>query len=77
MDLIIVGLAACLTSALTLFSGFGLGTVLMPVFALFFPAPLAIVATAIVHFANNLFKLGLLIESTPVASSGSLHIQRQ
>ena len=60
MDLIIIGLAACLTSALTLVSGFGLGTVLMPVFALFFPAPLAIAATAVVHFANNLFKFGLM-----------------
>lgn len=34
--------------------------VLMPVFALFFPVPLAIAATAVVHFANNLFKLGIL-----------------
>lgn len=32
----------------------------MPVFALFFPVPLAIAATAVVHFANNIFKLGLL-----------------
>ncbi|HEX5685894.1 MAG TPA: TSUP family transporter [Ideonella sp.] len=47
-------------SALTLFSGFGLGTVLMPVFALFFPVPLAIAATAVVHFANNIFKFGLM-----------------
>ncbi|MDG4550925.1 MAG: sulfite exporter TauE/SafE family protein [Candidatus Contendobacter sp.] len=60
MDLILIGLAACLASALTLFSGFGLGTVLMPVFALFFPAPLAVAATAVVHFANNVFKFGLL-----------------
>ena len=60
MELVIIGLAAGLASALTLFSGFGLGTVLMPVFALFFPVPLAIAATAVVHFANNLFKLGLL-----------------
>lgn len=60
MDLIVIGVAACLTSALTLLSGFGLGTVLTPVFALFFPVSLAIAATAVVHFANNLFKLGLL-----------------
>ena len=60
MELVIIGLAAALASALTLFSGFGLGTVLTPVFALFFPVPLAVAATAIVHFANNLFKLGLL-----------------
>ncbi len=45
---------------MTLFSGFGLGTVLMPAFALFFPLPVAIAATAIVHLANNLFKLSLV-----------------
>jgi len=55
-----IGAAALLASGLTLFSGFGLGTLLMPVFALFFPVPLAIAATAVVHLANNLFKLGLL-----------------
>ena len=60
MELVLIGLVALLTSALTLFSGFGLGTILMPVFALFFPLPLAIAATAVVHFANNLFKLGLM-----------------
>jgi len=60
MELILIGTVALLTSGLTLFSGFGLGTLLMPVFALFFPVPLAIAATAVVHFANNLFKFGLL-----------------
>jgi uncharacterized membrane protein YfcA len=60
MELILIGAAALLTSGLTLFSGFGLGTLLMPVFALFFPVPLAIAATAVVHLANNLFKFGLL-----------------
>ncbi|WP_434033906.1 TSUP family transporter [Cupriavidus sp. a3] len=60
MELILIGVVALLTSGLTLFSGFGLGTILMPVFALFFPLPLAIAATAVVHFANNLFKFGLM-----------------
>lgn len=60
MELILIGAVALLTSGLTLFSGFGLGTLLMPVFALFFPVPVAIAATAVVHFANNLFKFGLL-----------------
>jgi uncharacterized protein len=60
MELAWIGLAALLTSGLTLFSGFGLGTILMPVFALFFPLQLAIAATAVVHLANNLFKLGLM-----------------
>jgi uncharacterized membrane protein YfcA len=60
MELVLIGVAALLASGLTLFSGFGLGTILMPVFALFFPLPLAIAATAVVHFANNLFKFGLM-----------------
>jgi len=34
MELLIVCIAALLASALTLFSGFGLGTLLMPVVAL-------------------------------------------
>jgi hypothetical protein len=56
----IVGLAALGAAALTLFSGFGLGTLLLPVFALFFPLPVAVAATAVVHLANNLFKAALL-----------------
>lgn len=60
MDLIIIGIVSFLASGLTLFSEFGLGTILVPVFALFFPLPLAIAATAIVYFANNIFKFGLM-----------------
>ena len=60
MELLTIGIAALLTAGLTFFSGFGLGTILMPVFALFFPVPLAIAATAVVHFANNIFKFGLM-----------------
>lgn len=59
MDFMIVCLAAVFASGLTLFSGFGLGTLLMPVFALFFPLEVAVAQTAVVHLANNLFKLGL------------------
>lgn len=59
MDFFVVTLAALLAAALTLFSGFGLGTLLMPVFAIFFPLPVAVAATAVVHLANNLFKLAL------------------
>ena len=60
MELVLIGAAALLASTLTLFSGFGLGTMMTPVFALFFPLPLAIAATAVVHLASNLFKVGLL-----------------
>ena len=60
MEYIVVCLVAVLVSALTLFSGFGLGTVLMPAFALFFPVQVAIAATAAVHLANNIFKVFLV-----------------
>lgn len=60
MEYLIVCLTALAASCLTLFSGFGLGTILMPVLAVFFPVPIAVSATAIVHLANNLFKLLLV-----------------
>ncbi|MBI3311949.1 MAG: sulfite exporter TauE/SafE family protein [Candidatus Omnitrophica bacterium] len=60
MPALIICLASFLASGLTLFSGFGLGTLLMPVMALFFPLTTAIALTAIVHLLNNLFKLVLL-----------------
>src|SRR4030042_2489695 len=60
MEYIIISLTALIVSSLTLFSGFGLGTVLMPAFALFFPIPVAIAATAVVHLANNIFKVILV-----------------
>ena len=49
-----------LASGLTLFSGFGLGTILMPVVAIFLPVPIAIAITAIVHLLNKVFKLAML-----------------
>jgi len=60
MELAIICLAAFIASGLTLFSGFGLGTLLMPVVAVFFPLEVAVAMTAVVHLANNLFKLLLL-----------------
>jgi uncharacterized membrane protein YfcA len=60
MDVIIISLTALLASGLTFFSGFGLGTLLMPVIALFFSVEIAISVTAMVHLANNIFK-GLLV----------------
>lgn len=55
-----IALSALLASGLAFLSGFGLGTVLLPVFALFLPLPVAVAATAAVHLANNLFKLLLV-----------------
>jgi len=60
MILAVVMIAAFLASLLTLFSGCGLGTLLMPVVAVFFPVPVAVALTALVHLLNNLFKLAVL-----------------
>jgi uncharacterized membrane protein YfcA len=63
-EIIIICIVAFLTSILTFFSGFGLGTILMPVFALFFPVDVAIALTGVVHFSNNLFKMALVGKHT-------------
>jgi uncharacterized protein len=60
MEYLLVSGTAFLASGLTLFSGFGLGTILLPVMVLFFPIDLAIALTAVVHALNNLFKFWLL-----------------
>lgn len=54
-----IALAAFFASMLTLVTGFGLGTVLTPVVALFYDVKLAILLVAIVHFLNNALKLWL------------------
>lgn len=58
--MLIIAIVSVFAAGLTFFSGFGLGTILLPVFSLFFPITTAIAATALVHFANNVFKFGLL-----------------
>lgn len=60
MEIIIISVAAFLLAILTFFSGFGLGTILTPVFMIFFPADLAIALTGVVHFFNNIFKVVLV-----------------
>jgi uncharacterized membrane protein YfcA len=55
----VIGITALLSSLLTFFSGFGLGTILTPVFILFFPTEIAIALTGIVHLLNNIFKAAL------------------
>lgn len=57
---LVVSVVALLASVLTFFSGFGLGTLLLPAFALFYPVEQAVALTAVVHLANGLFKLALL-----------------
>lgn len=60
MEYVIICIVALLASILTFFSGFGLGTILTPVFAIFFPIELAVALTGVVHFFNNIFKLFLV-----------------
>jgi uncharacterized membrane protein YfcA len=60
MDFVVICLISAGVAALTLVSGFGLGTLLLPAFAIFFPIEIAIAATGVVHFASNLFKLALV-----------------
>lgn len=57
--ILLLGITAFLASLLTFFSGFGLGTILTPVFAIFFPIEVAVAQTAAVHLLNNFFKLAL------------------
>ena len=60
MEIIIISAAAFFLAILTFFSGFGLGTLLTPVFMIFFPVELAICLTGLVHFFNNIFKFILV-----------------
>jgi hypothetical protein len=60
MEIFIISVTAFIVAILTFFSGFGLGTILTPVFMIFFPVELAIGLTGIVHFFNNIFKLVLV-----------------
>jgi uncharacterized protein len=60
LEYLLICVTALAASLLTFFSGFGLGTILLPVLALFFPIDIAIALTGIVHLLNNLFKLILV-----------------
>ena len=64
-ELILLILVSFGASWLTFFSGFGLGTMLTPVFYMLFGGDLslAIASTAIVHFLNNIFKFILMKKS--------------
>jgi uncharacterized protein len=60
MSFLVICAVAFLASALTFFSGFGLGTLLLPAFTLFFAVEKAVALTAVVHFLNGAFKLFLV-----------------
>jgi uncharacterized membrane protein YfcA len=56
-EYLILGLLSFFAGGMTLFTGFGLSTILLPVFVIFFPSAIAVPSTAIVHFLNNFYKL--------------------
>lgn len=60
MQFILIPLIAFVVSGLSLFSGFGVSTLLVPAFVFFFPIEVAVALAALVHFLNNLFKLALV-----------------
>jgi uncharacterized membrane protein YfcA len=60
MEYIVVCAIVIIGALLTFFSGFGLGTLLLPTFSIFFPVSFAVAATGVVHFANNVFKFLLV-----------------
>lgn len=60
MSYLVICSVALIASCLTFFSGFGLGTLLLPAFALFFAVEKAIALTAVVHFLTGVFKLFLV-----------------
>lgn len=67
MEIIIISAVAFLAAILTFFSGFGLGTILAPVFAIFFPIEIAIALTGVVHFVNNIFKVVLIGKAADIS----------
>lgn len=63
MIYVLIAITSLIASFLTFFSGFGLGTILLPVFAIYYPLPIAVALTACVHLLNNVFKLGLVYKN--------------
>ncbi len=63
METGLIAIAAFIASLLTFFSGFGLGTLMLPVFCVIYPIEIAILLTALVHFFNNSFKFILVYKN--------------
>lgn len=59
IQMILTVIVAFLAAGFTLMTGFGLGTILTPVFLLFYDVKVAILIVAVVHLSNNLLKLSL------------------
>jgi uncharacterized membrane protein YfcA len=59
INILIPAATAFAAALFTLATGFGLGTILTPIFLLFYDVKMAILIVAVVHLANNLLKLSL------------------
>lgn len=59
INILIPVVAAFLSASLTLMTGFGLGTILTPIFLVFYDVKIAILIVAVVHLSNNLLKISL------------------
>jgi uncharacterized membrane protein YfcA len=71
--LVVCGVALA-ASLLTFFTGFGLGTVLLPALLFFFEPEVAIALTAVVHLLNGLFKLLLVGRKADLALAAKFGI---
>lgn len=60
MEYLLIGIFSFGAALITFYTGFGLGTILMPIMAIFFPLPLAISITAVVHLFHSLLRTALL-----------------
>jgi uncharacterized protein len=74
MEILLIIIAAFGASVLTFFSGFGLGTILTPIFTIFLSLPLAIAMTGIVHLFNNLLKVFLVGKNADLSIAKSFGI---
>lgn len=61
--LLLIIVAPFLGALATFFTGFGLNTILVPVFMIYFDAPLAVLMAGIVHLCNNILKVALTSRS--------------
>ncbi|HEU5317824.1 MAG TPA: sulfite exporter TauE/SafE family protein [Chloroflexota bacterium] len=59
--------AAYVVATLVVMTGFGLSTSLTPLFALVYPTQIAVMLVAVVHFLNNVFRVGLFRKHVDLA----------
>ena len=61
--LLLAFLGPFLGALVTFYTGFGLNTILVPVFMIYFDAPIAVLMAGIVHLFNNILKVTLTVKS--------------